>query len=505
MKILWVEDFGQKTGRSTLVEEVFGEILSEANLSEEYNETNTDVSGQLLALFGKYTLHEVHLCQSYLEWKEIDEQHAGDFDIALIDINLESYKTPKRDWPKGMRSSDFNQRAGFYIYHQLIKRGFPDDNIAFFTAEGKSLKEFSEYCGDILLDPPKHCFEKNLVFYEPLRRWLAEKASDEFLILRRGVIEGCRFMKKRIAAMDGSEAGSRLIFYKTIPGAVNGEPEALKRDSLDYIGRLERFFLLHRNHAEIDLYKDFINELSGKWEETKWSYVRRQPAPQFGSWLEDQFQRASHVQMKLLRNWWNHRLLARNLSAREVAYFFMTAMRALLLIDLDEIAQHERVLSTLFVGVSDLELQRLMNSELGFQLESSYEQLKAIYKDVTRLVRERADEKRVPNNLNKRVDNYFLGMFRELGEALNWLEQFELVDPPVLAYHRRRIREVSIKLFYQSFWHGLFPMQIKTTFYADLQTVKFYIEPLTNSFLSFMGQTIFEEGFKEEEVSLNVA
>jgi hypothetical protein len=96
-------------------------------------------------------------------------------------------------------------------------------------------------------------------------------------------------------------------------------------------------------------------------------------------------------------------------------------------------------------------------------------------------------------------------MFRELGEALNWLEQFEQVEPAVLAYHRRRIVDVSIKLFYQSFWHGLFPMQIKTTFYADLQTVKFYIEPLTNAFLFFMGQTIFEEGFKTQEASANVA
>jgi hypothetical protein len=176
MKILWVEDFGQKTGPSTIVDEVFSEILSEASLSDEYDETNTDVAGQLSALFGKYTLHEVHLCRSYLEWKETDEQHGGDFDIALIDINLESYKTPKRDRPPGIHGSDFDKRAGFYIYHQLIKRGFPDDNIAFFTAEGKSLKEFSEYCGDILLDPPKYCFEKSLVFYEPLRRWLGAEA-----------------------------------------------------------------------------------------------------------------------------------------------------------------------------------------------------------------------------------------------------------------------------------------------------------------------------------------
>jgi NTP pyrophosphatase (non-canonical NTP hydrolase) len=505
MKILWVEDFGQKTGPSTLVDEVFSEILSEANLSEEYDETNTDVSGQLSALFGKYTLHEVYVCRSYLEWKEIDEQHGGDFDIALIDINLESYKTPKRDRPQGIHGPDFDKRAGFYIYHQLIKRGFPDDDIAFFTAEGKSLKEFSEYCGDILLDPPKHSFEKRLVFFELLRRWLAEKAAQPSLIMRRGIIDGCRYMKEKIAAIDRSDLGSRLIFYKTLAGVSNGDPEALRRDSIDYITRLELLFLPHRTHDTGALYKTFINELSSRWEESKWSYVRRQAAPQFASWLEDQFRRASHVQMKLLRNWFNHRLLAREVSAKEVAYFFMTAMRAWVLTDLNEIAQYERVLSTLFASLSDLELQRLMNSELGFRLERSYEQLKALHKDVMRLVRQRPDDKKAPNNLNKRVDNYFLGMFQELGEVLNWLEQVEQVEPAVIAYHRRRIRDVSINLFYQSFWHGLFPMQIRTTFYADLQTLRFYIEPLPDSFLSFMGQTIFEECFKEIEVSISVA
>jgi hypothetical protein len=501
MKILWVEDFGQTIGPSTLIEDVFGDFFSGIDHYRDY----TEIGPQLSDLFTKHTLHEIYVCRSYLEWKEIDEQHGGDFDIALIDINLESFKTPKRDWPKGVRGSDFNQRAGFYIYHQLIKRGFPDDNIAFFTAEGHSLKEFSQYCDDILLDPPKHCFEKNLVFFEPLRRWLAQKASDQFLTLRRGIIDGCRYMKEKIAAIDRSDLGSLLIFYKTLAGVSNGNPEELRRDSIDYISKLERLFLPHQTHDEGDLYKTFINELSSRWEESKWSYVRRQAAPQFASWLEDQFRRASHVQMKLLRNWFNHRLLAREVSAKEVAYFFMTAMRAWVLTDLDDIAQYERVLSTLFPRLSDLELQRLMNSELGFRLESSYEQLKALHKDVIRLVRQRPDDKKAPNNLNKRVDNYFLGMFQELGEVLNWLEQVEQVEPAVIAYHRQRIRDVSIKLFYQSFWHGLFPMQIKTTFYADLQTLRFYIEPLPESFLSFMGQTIFEECFKEIEVSISVA
>jgi len=47
MKILWVEDFGQKIAPSTLVEEVFGDLLGTADISEEYDETNVDVGGSV--------------------------------------------------------------------------------------------------------------------------------------------------------------------------------------------------------------------------------------------------------------------------------------------------------------------------------------------------------------------------------------------------------------------------------------------------------------------------
>jgi hypothetical protein len=227
--------------------------------------------------------------------------------------------------------------------------------------------------------------------------------------------------------------------------------------------------------------------------------VRGKVAPQFGSWLEEQFHKTAHFQMKMLRNWSSHRLLSPEVSAREIAYFFMLAMRALVQSDLSEIARYERVLSTLFINLSDLELTRLMNSALAFHLESSYEQLKVLHKDVLRLAKESSDGRKAPNNLNRRIDNYFLGIFRELGEVLNWLEQVEQVEPAVLAFHRQRIKEVSLRLFYQSFWHGLFPMEIQTTFYADLQRVKFYIEPFQHSFINFIGQAIFEECFKETE------
>ena len=505
MKILWIEDFGDKLTRSELVEELFSDLFKEISLANEFDGDNRDTAGQLARLFAEHTLHEIYVCKSYVEWTDVDAQHRGDFDIALIDINLGSYTTPNHKRPPGMESPEFDKKAGFCIYHQLIKRGFPDNNIAFFTAQGLSLKEFSQYCGDIFLERPANCFEKYRPHFERIRQWLAEKEDQQSLILRRGIIDGSRFMREKIGALEPSDLNARLFFYKTIPGVADDNAEALRRDSIDYLTRLERRFLSHQNDDEADLYKIFINELSAKWEESKWSYVRRKVTPRFGSWQEEQFHRTAHFQMKMLRNWSSHRLLSREVGAKEIAYFFVLAMRLLVQRDLNDIARFERILARLFDGVSDLELNRLTNSALGFYLERSYEQLKVLHKDVLRLVRERLDGKDPRNNLNRRIDNYFLGIFRELGEVLNWLEQVEQVEPDVLAFHRRRIREVSIRLFYQSFWHGLFPLQIKSTYYADLQTIRFYIEPLQDSFLTFIGQTTFDECFGEKEASVDVA
>jgi len=505
MKILWIEDFGGKLARSKIVVEIFKEFFEDVNLEKEYDQSNPDVAAQLAYLFRKYTLHEVYVCNSYLEWKRLDQQHQGDFDLALIDINLESYATSDEERPDGIDSDDFDKRAGFYIYHQLIKRGYPDNNIAFFTGERHSLKEFGKYCSNVLLDRPAHCFEKSPVHFSELRRWLYEKSLQESLILRRGIVEGCRFMKAKIEAIDSADLVPRLIFYKTIPGTPGDDTEALRRDSLEYLTRLERFFLSHQGYDDAELRNWFLKELAAKWEPSRGYFIRAKKAPRFGSWLEEQFHRTAQFQMKMLRNWSSHRLLSSHLAAKEFAYFFLLAMRSFVESDLNEIFRYERILSTLFNPLSDLELNRLMNSSLGFDLERSYEQLRVLHKEVLSLLKEFPDEKRAAISLNRRMDNYFLGIFRELGEVLNQLEQLALVNPSVLEFHRHKIKNISVSLFYQSFWHGLFPLEIKTTFYADLQTIKFNLEPLTLPFLVLLGQAIFAESFRAEEVSVNVA
>lgn len=511
MKILWVEDFGGKLAASKIAAAVFGELLDQVDLGKILKQGKANVICQLPELFEKHSIHQLFICGSYVDWKRIYAEQAGDFDIVLIDINLEASRTPTDLMPGRIADRDFDKKAGFYIYHQLIKDGFPDDNIAFFTGEAQSLEDFTSYCGEIFLDPPKHCFEKDRLHFEKLRQWTAQKASREDLILRRGIIEGCHSIRDHIESISGEDLESELIVYKAIPGTISSHSEELRRESIEYLSRLERFFLPNQRQNESDLYWLFIKELSAKWEETRWFYLRHKAPAKFDDWLEELFHKTAHFQMKMLRNWSNHRSLSRNLGAKDVAYFFIQAMRAWVKSDLNKPARYEEILTTLFTNLSIPELDRLINSSLAFHLESSYEQLKALHKDVLRLTQEYLDDVRTRFNLNRRIDNYFLALFRELGELLDTLEQNgrnergEPIDPSVLAYCRRRINDVSVTLFYQSFWHGLFPLQVKTVYYADLQTIRFNIEPLKIPYLSFLGRAIFDECFKDYEVSLKTA
>lgn len=484
MKILWVEDFGGKLAPSKIVVEIFKEIFEAGELKKIYDQDNPNVAGQLPELFRKHTLHEIHVCKSYVEWKRVDEQHGGDFDIALIDINLVSHPTSNEEMPAGIKHPDFDRRAGFYIYHQLIKRGFPDANIAFFTGEGQSLKEFTRFCGDIFLDRPTHCFEKNPTQFNQLRQWLSEKESQQSLILRRGVIEGCRFMKEQVRALGSQELEARLIFYKTTLRNINADPETYRRETIDYLTRLERFFLPYPNNEHAHPLYLFVRELAAKWEASYGHFIRAKEMPRFETRLEERFYNTAQFQMKLLRNWCVHDTLSPDLTPKEVAYFFMLAMRSWVEFDLAQILMHEKILSSLFSQLTYADLTREIRSRLEFYLEQSYGRLRTLYTDMKRHASEPLEY--------RKHDNYFLAAFKSLGEAL------ELLDKDVFEFYKRELERASLRLFYQSYWHGLFPVYIKTFLYGNLQAVGVNLEPVPESFISFLGQLILKKSFREE-------
>jgi len=411
MKILWIEDFGGGLAESPMVIEMFSGLLSKKIFDKEYD-PDEDVTVELPRLFEKHNIHQINICKSYMDWKKTYNEQKGDYDIVFIDINLvESLRTP--DSEKPIENADFDRKAGFYIYHYLIKNGFPDDNIAFFTGEENSLKDFIEYCDKIFVEKPKNTFEKKPSDFEKLRKWLDEKANSPYLILRRGIIEGCRFLKDELKNIDESYLEDRLLFYKTTSKKIEYNPKTYKTEVLDYLTKLENFFVF-RNHADNrDAFSIFVKELTSKWDISFGYFNREKEFPSFKTKLEEKFYTTSQFLMKMLRNCTAHDLLSHDLSEKEVAYFFMLAMRSFLKFNLTDSFRYEIILSGIFDSLSDNEISFQMTLYFERYLEESYYELKSYYEELIRNTKEKPE-------INKK-DNYFLAMVkisRELADKI---------------------------------------------------------------------------------------
>lgn len=214
MKILWIEDFGGQLSDRHIATELFQGLIPLEVFDDELGR-DKKVNEVLPQLLKKNSLHELYHCHSYLEWMALFEEHQTDFDIVFIDINLTTFPTPKEKRPELYRNNEqFDKKAGFFIYYQLIKNKFPEDDIAFFTVEMSSLEDFLKHCQDAMLDLPKNLYEKKSLDFVKVRDWLENKSKDRKLILRRGITEGCQFIKRYIQDIPLESFEEEVIFTK---------------------------------------------------------------------------------------------------------------------------------------------------------------------------------------------------------------------------------------------------------------------------------------------------
>jgi hypothetical protein len=145
-------------------------------------------------------------------------------------------------------------------------------------------------------------------------------------VLRRGIIEGCRQLKK---------LKEKLRFDKF--SKEDKKPAFLDID--DYLDVLENFLPLHEPCNKAALYKLFIRTLAHEWEESvEPKKINDDQTTLAFSWI-----------MKMTRNWMAHNSTAifNSLMEQDVAYLFICNMRAIF--DLgDEVKDYEKDLFLLF-------------------------------------------------------------------------------------------------------------------------------------------------------------
>lgn len=472
MKILWIEDFGGGLIPSAVVIEMFKGLIPEKIYDSEYDQ-DEDVSLELPRLFKKHTIHQIIICKSYMEWQKTYTEQGLDFDIILIDINLEAYKTPISHKP--IEHIEFDKKAGFYIYNLLIKEGYPDDNIAFFTGEEVSLKEFMNYCGEILLETPKNTFEKNPDDFNKLRKWIDKKIKTKYLILRRGVIDGCKFIMDGLSKIPEQELIKFYLFHKTTSLKIEENPQMYREEIIDYMIKLGRFLPLRQPLDKNHYYFLFIKELVAKWEQSK-GYFNRDRVVFSESRIEDKFKKNCQIQMKILRNWTVHHLISNKISEKEVAYLFMLSIRSWIDLSFSEIFPYENILAKLFDKLNEDEIENEINTYLEIYLKQTYKSLKNKFMQKAEF---------------KPYGYDFISLLKSFGELP------ERIEGDLSEVLREEIRKISLQLLYQSFWHGLFPSWLEQDKLGLSTSTNFDIEPLEkNTFAYYLGKLIFLESFK---------
>ena len=310
MNILWIEDFGGgfDRGKATL-NLMFQDLISFDNWDEDELSLLSKPSDLENFCKENSALHSVFLCRHYFDYVDFkaNNQLARKVDAVIIDIRLDNNVDFDLLIPNDSQEKQkFHINAGFYIFNDLVHLGFPAEKMCFMTGEKNSFSGFKKQCDDIYI-PEVVGFEKSDPEYVKLRQWIKERESD-YAILRRGVIEGCRYLK----ALKES-----LRFDKFSKD--DKKPAFLDAD--DYLDVLENFLPLREPSNKAALYKLFIRTLAHEWEESvEPKRIDDNQITLAFSWI-----------MKMTRNWITHNSTAifNNLNEHDVAYLFICNMRAI--------------------------------------------------------------------------------------------------------------------------------------------------------------------------------
>ena len=490
--------------------------------------------------------------------KSFDDSHRkisdslSEIDLVVIDIDLTNFDVGEEgkrlidEFDDLNGSKEFLQEAGFHLYLDLIKKGFSKERIVFLTGNTEVRRIFSlwkqfstayiykdknrinkilsnmhklinddEY-NDLFtfIDANKigevKKFWKNIakkydsttqpkntfpIFYErfqaarlPLPKdihkdnvdefhdWLKERLTKDlqenplidydYITLRRGIIEGCKYLKEQLPI----QSYDCIIFNKTTEA--NLDKAYLK----DYLTKLEYFLPLNPPKNKKSLLYRFLKELSAEWEMSQ-GYLKHKDFlnEEFRCWTNKEkreyyYKNMCHNQMKLLRNWTAHYQLTDNISEKEVAFFFMLAMRAWFNIEYSEIQDYEKVLSEIF---DKNEIKNIPN-----HLANSYQSLRNELGDFN------------PKG------NKFSDLIKSRVKKGDFIK-----NPVKKSKDIEHLKNLSKQLFYQNFWHGLFPASLKVAQKSpDKNSVTMFVnfeykDIPENSFPHFLGKLIYGESF----------
>lgn len=344
MNILWIEDFGGglDRGKATL-NLMFQDLISFDNWDEDERRLLEKPSDLEDFFKENSALHSVFLCRHYFDYIDFkaNNELARKVDAVIIDIRLDNnvdFDQPiPNDSNDPQEKEKFHINAGFYIFNDLVHLGFSAEKMCFMTGEKNSFSGFKKQCDDIYI-PEVIGFEKSDAEYGKLRQWIKKQESD-YAILRRGIIEGCRFLKTHI---EKDKDGDNIQFRELIK-VENNQPtiEIPTTDIENYLDVVSQLLAIKEPIDQNIQYRLFLRTLVHEWEENIDPDSLKQKHGNDLSKIHDIYTFA--WLMKMTRNWVSHANLLEPLDPQIIAFLFLINMRAMFKLP-KAIQPYERIL-----------------------------------------------------------------------------------------------------------------------------------------------------------------
>jgi hypothetical protein len=166
------------------------------------------------------------------------------------------------------------------------------------------------------IEPPK-AINKDIV-KQHLNNWLEHHEKNNYLVLRRGIIEGCRFLKDHIVKND------RNIQFRDFIRQEYYQPviEIPRTDIENYLDSVSHFLAIKQPNnlsATNTQYRLFLRTLVHEWEENINPNMKYKDNDiHTFAWLS-----------KMTRNWTSHATLLEPLDDLTIAFLFLVNMRAM--------------------------------------------------------------------------------------------------------------------------------------------------------------------------------
>lgn len=341
---LWIEDF--ESSAKTTASDLFAGLMGEQYFSDNTRQLKKNLSEQ-----------GVFIELSFQDGLDFIRNKLNEIDYIILDIDLPAYSKgdsingdvmqlleryygyKKQDDESederllGEKRDDLKKLAGYHLYAELvIELGFPKRHILFCSNHGENLKSIQEAFNTAKVALPP-IFKKA---DEEAHQWVEKNYENAYSRLRRGIIEGCRYLKNL--------PEEKFRFNNFV---LKSEKKAEKKVSLEdmhnYLDVLQKVLPLTepRNDETYSLYRLLIGVLAHEWEAAepkalKASDGQKQQELFAFSWI-----------MKMTRNWSAHGKVFVRLRPEDVAYLFIINMRVMF--DLgDKLLPYEKILLRLF-------------------------------------------------------------------------------------------------------------------------------------------------------------